>query len=144
DVGTSGAKALAIAPNGRILAASSANYPCAHPKPLWSEQDPEDWWKATVTVVRAVVKEAKLKAADVQAIGLSGQMHGSVFLDKAGQVIRPAILWNDQRTAAECDEIESRAGGRAALIKMVANPALTGFTAPKILWLRNKEPRNFA
>ncbi|MBA3480827.1 MAG: xylulokinase [Pirellulales bacterium] len=144
DVGTSGTKALAVAADGRILASASASYPCAHPKPLWSEQDPEDWWKATVKVVRAVVKQAKLKPADVTAIGLSGQMHGSVFLDKAGKVIRPAILWNDQRTAAECDEIESRAGGRQKLIQMVANPALTGFTAPKILWLRNHEPRNFA
>src|SRR6185436_15110602 len=78
------------------------------------------------------------------AIGLSGQMHGSVFLDKENRVIRPAILWNDQRTAAECGEIERRAGGRAELIRMVANPALTGFTAPKILWLRNHEPRHFA
>ena len=144
DVGTSGTKALAISPAGRILASASAGYPCAHPQPLWSEQDPEDWWKATVKVVRAVVKHAKLKPADVAAIGLSGQMHGSVFLDKAGKVIRPALLWNDQRTAAECEEIESRAGGRAKLIQMVANPALTGFTAPKILWLRNNEPRNFA
>jgi xylulokinase len=144
DVGTSGTKCLAIAPDGRILASASSNYPCAHPKPLWSEQDPEDWWKATVKVVRAVVKQAKLKSTDVSAIGLSGQMHGSVFLDKAGKVIRPALLWNDQRTAAECDEIESRAGGRKKLIELVANPALTGFTAPKILWLRNNEPRNFA
>ncbi|HZL89184.1 MAG TPA: xylulokinase, partial [Pirellulaceae bacterium] len=113
------------------------------PKPLWSEQDPEDWWKATVATVRQVVKKAKLKAADVKAIGLSGQMHGSVFLDKRGKVIRKALLWNDQRTAAECTEIEERAGGREALIRMVANPALTGFTAPKILWLRNHEPKHF-
>ncbi len=144
DVGTSGTKALAISPEGTILASASANYGCAHPKPLWSEQDPEDWWTATVKVVRAVIKQAKLKPADVAAIGLSGQMHGSVFLDKAGKVIRPAILWNDQRTAKECEEIESRAGGRAKLIQMVANPALAGFTAPKILWLRNNEPKNFA
>ncbi|MBL9164508.1 MAG: xylulokinase [Planctomycetaceae bacterium] len=144
DVGTSGTKALAISPEGAILAAASSNYGCAHPKPLWSEQDPEDWWTATVKVVRAVVKQAKLKPSDVAAIGLSGQMHGSVFLDKAGKVIRPALLWNDQRTAKECAEIESRAGGRAKLIQMVANPALTGFTAPKILWLRNNEPKNFA
>jgi xylulokinase len=144
DVGTSGTKALAISPDGRILAAASSSYPCAHPKPLWSEQDPEDWWKATVKVVRAVVKQSQVKPAGVDAIGLSGQMHGSVFLDKANKVIRPAILWNDQRTAAECEEIESRAGGRSKLIEMVANPALTGFTAPKILWLRNHEPRNFA
>src|SRR5262249_6344099 len=90
------------------------------------------------------VKQARLKPADVKAIGLSGQMHGSVFLDKRQRVIRRALLWNDQRTAAECDEIERRAGGRRKLIKLVANPALTGFTAPKILWLRNHEPRNFA
>src|SRR5262249_1611918 len=97
----------------------------------------------TIKTVRAVVKAAKLKPADVKAIGLSGQMHGSVFLDKRGKVIRKALLWNDQRTAAECDEMERRAGGRAGLIRMVANPALTGFTAPKILWLRNHEPKHF-
>ena len=79
----------------------------------------------------------------MKAIGLSGQMHGSVFLDASDRVIRPAILWNDQRTAAECAEIEQRAGGRDKLIQMVGNPALTGFTAPKILWLRNHEPRHF-
>ncbi len=143
DVGTSGTKVLAINTKGKILGQSLATYPCYHPKPLWSEQDPEDWWLATVESVRSVVKQAKLKPADVRAIGLSGQMHGSVFLDKKNQVVRRAILWNDQRTAAECEEIERRAGGRKQLIKMVANPALTGFTAPKILWLRNNEPKNF-
>jgi xylulokinase len=110
---------------------------------MWSEQDPEDWWQAVVKTVRAVVKQAKLKPAEVRAIGLSGQMHGSVFLDKHNKVVRRALLWNDQRTAAECEEIEKRAGGRKKLIEMVANPALTGFTAPKILWLRNNEPKNF-
>ena len=144
DIGTSGTKTLAIDESGKILASATATYPCAAPKPLWSEQDPEDWWRAMIDTVRSVVKQAKLKPADVKAIGLSGQMHGSVFLDKQGKVIRPAILWNDQRTKAECDEIEERAGGRKKLIKLVANPALTGFTAPKILWLRNNEPRNFA
>lgn len=144
DVGTSGTKTLAVDPKGKILAQSVASYPCHHPKPLWSEQDPEDWWKATVITVRDVLKQAKLKSVDVKAIGLSGQMHGSVFLDKSDKVIRPALLWNDQRTAAECEEIERRAGGRKRLIKMVANPALTGFTAPKVLWLRNNEPKNFA
>ena len=144
DVGTSGTKALAINERGKILGQAMATYPCYHPKPLWSEQDPDDWWKATVKSVRAVVKKARLKPADVRAIGLSGQMHGSVFLDKQNQVVRRALLWNDQRTAAECEEIERRAGGRKQLIGMVANPALTGFTAPKILWLRNHEPKNFA
>jgi xylulokinase len=144
DVGTSGVKALLVTPAGKIVAQASAGYPISHPKPLWSEQNPDDWWTATVKVVRQLVKQAKLKPGDVAAIGLSGQMHGSVFLDKDDRVIRPALLWNDQRTAAECDEIERRAGSRKRLIEMVANPALTGFTAPKILWLRNHEPRNFA
>jgi len=143
DIGTSGTKTLAIDERGKILAEASQEYPCYHPHALWSEQDPDDWWQATVGTIQAVVKKAKLKAADVKAIGLSGQMHGSVFLDKSGKVIRRALLWNDQRTAAECEEIEQRAGGRKKLIQMVANPALTGFTAPKILWLRNHEPRNF-
>jgi xylulokinase len=144
DVGTSGTKTLAINERGKILAQALATYPCYHPKPLWSEQDPDDWWKGTVKTVRAVVKKARLKPANVRAIGLSGQMHGSVFLDKQNRVVRRALLWNDQRTAAECDEIERRAGGRKRLIEMVANPALAGFTAPKILWLRNHEPKNFA
>jgi len=143
DIGTSGTKTLAINERGELLASATAEYPLHTPKPLWSEQDPEDWWQATVATVRAVVKKAKLKPADVRGIGLSGQMHGSVFLDKHNKVIRRALLWNDQRTATECAEIESRVGGRKNLIKLVANPALTGFTAPKILWLRNHEPKNF-
>jgi xylulokinase len=143
DIGTSGTKTLAMNARGKVLAQATAEYPCYHPRPMWSEQDPEDWWQATVKTVRAVVKKAKLKPTDVRAIGLSGQMHGSVFLDKNNKVVRRALLWNDQRTAAECEEIEKRAGGRKKLIEMVANPALTGFTAPKILWLRNNEPKNF-
>jgi xylulokinase len=143
DIGTSGTKTLAINEQGAILAEANASYPAYHPRPLWSEQDPQDWWQATVKTVQMVVQQAKLKPADVKAIGLSGQMHGSVFLDRKGNVIRRALLWNDQRTADECQEIERRAGGRKALIRMVANPAMTGFTAPKILWLRNHEPRNF-
>ena len=144
DVGTSGTKTLAIRGNGKILASATEEYPLSSPKPGWSEQDPEDWWQATIKSVRRVLKDGKVRPGDVKGIGLSGQMHGSVFLDKSNEVIRPALLWNDQRTAAECDEIESKAGGRRALIRMVSNPALTGFTAPKILWLRNREPRNFA
>ena len=143
DIGTSGTKTILMDESGTILAEASSTYPSYHPKPLWSEQDPEDWWNATVKTIRAVVKKTKVKPAEVKGIGLSGQMHGSVFLDKRNQVIRKALLWNDQRTSAECDEIEKRAGGRKALIKMVANPALTGFTAPKILWLRNNEPKKF-
>lgn len=143
DIGTSGTKTLVVNEKGKILGEAAAGHRSFHPQPLWSEQDPEDWWKATVKSVRAAVQQAKVKPHDVKAIGLSGQMHGSVFLDEQHKVIRKALLWNDQRTAAECEEIEKRAGGRKALIRMVANPALTGFTAPKILWLRNHEPRHF-
>jgi xylulokinase len=143
DIGTSGTKTLAINPAGAILASAMETYPCYFPKPLWSEQDPEDWWQGTIRSVRKTMAKARLKPADVRAIGLSGQMHGSVFLDKNDKVIRRAILWNDQRTSAECAEMEQRVGGRANLIKLVANPALTGFTAPKVLWLRNHEPKHF-
>lgn len=143
DVGTSGTKTLLIDEAGMVHAEASAEYPLHQPRPGWTEQDPEDWWQATVATVQQVMQAGKCKPADVRAIGLSGQMHGSVFLDKNDRVIRPALLWNDQRTVAECDEITQRAGGRKALIKMVANPALTGFTAPKILWLRNHEPKKF-
>jgi xylulokinase len=143
DIGTSGTKTLAIDPQGAILASAMETYPCYFPKPLWSEQDPDDWWQGTIRSVRKTMAKARLKPADVRAIGLSGQMHGSVFLDKNDKVIRRAILWNDQRTSAECAEMEQRVGGRANLIKLVANPAMTGFTAPKILWLRNHEPKHF-
>jgi xylulokinase len=143
DIGTSGTKTLLIDAAGKILAECLETYPSHHPRPLWSEQNPDDWWRAVVASVRKVMKVSKVKPAEVRSIGLSGQMHGSVFLDRNHQVIRPAILWNDQRTAAECQEIEQAAGGRKALIRMVANPALTGFTAPKILWLRNHEPKHF-
>ncbi len=143
DIGTSSTKTILIDPEGNILAEATATYGLSIPKPLWSEQDPEDWWQATVKTVREVVKKAGIDKAAVKAIGLSGQMHGSVFLDKDMKVIRPALLWNDQRTAAQCQQIEQLAGGRKALIKMVANPALTGFTAPKILWLRDNEKKNF-
>lgn len=144
DIGTSGTKSLLMDEKGTILAEATAEYIVHMPKPLWTEQDPDDWWNATVKTVREVVKKSKVKAADVKAIGLSGQMHGSVFLDGQGKVLRKALLWNDQRTAKECDEITRRAGGREELIRMVANPALTGFTAPKILWFRNNEPKLFA
>jgi xylulokinase len=143
DIGTSGTKTLAIDGRGEILASASREYPCSHPKPGWSEQDPELWWEATVATLKAVLASGKFRPDDVAGIGLSGQMHGSVFLDENGRVIRPALLWNDQRTAAECREIEERAGGREALVRLVANPALTGFTAPKLLWVRRHEPAHW-
>ncbi len=143
DIGTSGTKSLLVDPDGNILAEASTTYGVLMPKPMWTEQDPEDWWAATVKTIRSVVKQSRVKPAEVKAIGLSGQMHGSVFLDKSGKVLRPALLWNDGRTVDECAEITRLAGGRDELIRMVANPALTGFTAPKILWLRNKEPKRY-
>jgi xylulokinase len=148
DVGTSGTRALVCDREGNIRASATAPHTSHHPHPGWSEQDPEEWWQATVNSVRTALAQIERSRdaryqGKVAGIGLSGQMHGSVFLDKANQVIRPAILWNDQRTADECAEIEERAGGRKALLKMVANPAMAGFTAPKILWLRNNERRFF-
>src|SRR5262249_18701930 len=133
----------AMREDGKILATATAEYPLSSPKPGWSEQQPEDWWQGALASVRKVLKTGKVKPDDVAGVGLSGQMHGSVFLDKSGSVIRPAILWNDQRTAEECAEIEKKAGGREKLISLVANPALTGFTAPKVLWLRKHEPKHF-
>ena len=144
DVGTSGTKTLAVRGDGTVLATATANYPLDSPKPGWSEQDPAHWADAAVSTVRELVDGGKFDAADVKGIGLSGQMHGSVFLDADGAVVRPALLWNDQRTAKQCEDITEAAGGRGELIRMVANPALTGFTAPKILWLRDEEPDNFA
>jgi xylulokinase len=143
DIGTSGSKALICDDRGRVRATGSAAHTISQPRPGWSEQEPGDWWRAVCKATNAAVARARVKPADIAGIGLSGQMHGSVFLGGGTKPLRPALLWNDQRTAAECAEIESKAGGRAALIRLVANPALTGFTAPKILWVRKHEPRVF-
>src|SRR6185503_1623028 len=110
------------------------------PKPLWSEQDPQEWWSGTVRSIREALASTGARAADVAAVGLTGQMHGLVLLDEGRKVLRPAILWNDQRTGAQCDAIRERMGGRANLVKVTGNDALTGFTAPKILWVREHEP----
>ena len=144
DIGTSGTKTLICDEDGRVLATAMAEHRIFSPKPGWSEQAPEDWWQATCIATKNVLKKAKLKSTDIGAIGLSGQMHGSVFLGDGTQALRPALLWNDQRTTAQCDEITRKAGGREALIELVANPALTGFTAPKILWVREHEPKVYA
>ncbi len=133
DVGTSAVKALAVDETGAVLAGAEVPYPLSTPRPGWAEQDPEDWWRATREALAALAVD------EVAGIGLSGQMHGLVALDAAGAVIRPAILWNDGRTAAECAEIEQRIG-LDELIARTGNRALTGFTAPKLLWLRRHEP----
>jgi xylulokinase len=145
DVGTSGTKALVLSRKGTVLATAEAPHELLTPRAGWTEQRPEGpggWWDAVIAAARAALRKAG-KREPVEALGLSGQMHGSVFLDKRGRVLRPALLWNDQRTAAQCREIEQKAGGRQKLIDMVSNPALTGFTAPKILWLREHEPKRF-
>jgi xylulokinase len=136
DVGTSGVKALAISDDGAVVASAKRDYPLSTPRPGWAEQDPEDWWRAA----QGALADLGVKPA---AIGLSGQMHGLVALDEHHRVLRPAILWNDQRTAAECAEIEGRIGV-PRLIELTGNRALPGFTAPKLLWLRRHEPENFA
>ena len=112
DVGTSGTKALICDEGGSILASETVEHPSYHPKPLWSEQQPQDWWQTTVASVRKAVAQAGISGKEISAIGLSGQMHGAVFLDKHNEVLRPAILWNDQRTAEECDEITVREKSR--------------------------------
>src|SRR5436853_179638 len=142
DIGTSGTKTLICDESGTVLATATAEHPISSPKPGWSEQNPEDWWKATCKATNAVMKKARVRATDIGGVGLSGQMHGSVFLAEGStRPLRLALLWNDQRTAKQCEEITAKAGGRESLIEMVANPALTGFTAPKILWVRENEPK---
>jgi xylulokinase len=141
DIGTSGTKALICDAKGKVLATAMTEHPIFSPRPGWSEQNPRDWWISAVAAIHSVCKKAKVKGDQITAIGLSGQMHGSVFLGDGPKPLRTALLWNDQRTSHECAEIESRAGGREKLIEMVANPALTGFTAPKILWVRTHQPK---
>lgn len=143
DIGTSGTKAILIDREGRILARGLREYPLYTPRPQWSEQDPADWWQAACSTVREVLQRSGVEPAAVKGVGLSGQMHGSVFLDEEGAVLRRALLWNDQRTQAECDWITETIG-HARLVEWLSNPVLTGFTAGKIIWLRNHEPETYA
>ncbi|MCC6950108.1 MAG: xylulokinase [Phycisphaerales bacterium] len=148
DVGTSAVKALVCDERGTIIAAASAPLELSTPRAGWSEQDPRQWWRATVAAVRAVVQSPGVHASSIRAVGLSGQMHGLVLMgaDVRGpcpSALRPAILWNDQRCAPQCARIEELAGGRAALVRACGNAALAGFTAPKILWVREHEPETF-
>lgn len=143
DISTTAAKALIIDEGGNVIAAADSPQPLSQPQPLWSEQNPSDWWAGMAASIRQALAHANLRGEDISAIGLTGQMHGSVLLDAAGEVLRPAILWNDQRTQAQCDDMTA-AIGRQRLIKLTGNPALTGFTAPKILWVRDNEPQVYA
>jgi len=143
DVSTTGSKALLIDAAGTVIASASTAHTLQNPKPLWSEQDPREWWDAVKASIGAVLAQTGTGAEHIAAVGLTGQMHGLVLLDAAGEVLRPAILWNDQRTQAQCDEIHRRIG-KEKFIRITGNVALTGFTAPKILWVAQNEPDVYA
>jgi len=147
DLGTTGVKAaLFAADDGRVLSSAFIDYPLMHPQIGWAEQDPADWWEATVTAIRTCLVggvRQNVQPEDVRGIGLSGQMHGVVLLDKDGRVLRPCIIWADQRSDAQCRWMTERVGA-ARLIELVSNPALPGFSAPKLLWVRDNEPEIFA
>jgi xylulokinase len=143
DVSTTGAKALLINERGGVVSSATAPLALSAPHPLWSEQDPRDWWIGIVKSIRQALEQAGVSGSAVTSIGLTGQMHGLVLLDEQGEVLRPAILWNDQRTGAQCDEMRARLG-KEHLIQITGNDALTGFTAPKILWVQQNEAEIYA
>jgi xylulokinase len=143
DVSTTGAKALLIDSAGKVIASATTPLALSTPRPLWSEQDPRDWWDGVRQSIQKVLHESGVTGPAISAIGLTGQMHGLVLLDDRGEVLRPAILWNDQRTGAQCEAIRARLG-RERLIQITGNDALTGFTAPKILWVQENEPEIYA
>jgi xylulokinase len=143
DASTTATKALLIDDTGAVRGVGMSEYGYEVPRPLWSEQSPELWWDGTVAAIRSVLATTGVAGRDVVAVGLTGQMHGLVLLDAAGDVLRPAILWNDQRTAAECERIREAVGPQR-LIEITGNDALTGFTAPKLVWVRDHEPEVWA
>jgi xylulokinase len=143
DIGTSGTKVLLIDEYGKRVHSETIEYPLSTPYPLWAEQDPELWWNASVRGIRALLEKSGIASGDVAGIGLTGQMHGSVFLDAQNNVLRPAILWNDQRTVKQCEWLTKTIGSEN-LVNLIGNPVLTGFTAPKIVWLRDNEPDVYA
>lgn len=143
DSSTTATKALLMDSAGQVLAVAASEYPFETPRPLWSEQHPDLWWDGAQKSIRAVLTQTGIDPAQVGGVGLTGQMHGLVLLDKDGNVLRPSILWNDQRTQSQCDEIHERIG-REKFIQLTGNVALTGFTAPKILWVKENEPEIYA
>lgn len=142
DIGTSGTKTVLFDKNGATVASSTYEYPLYQPNIGWAEQDPEDWWKATCETIRAVLSKSGVNPGDIKGVGLSGQMHGIVLLDGEGNILRRSIIWCDQRTELECGQITELIG-RERLIQITANPALTGFSASKIMWVKNNEPDVF-
>jgi xylulokinase len=143
DVGTTGSKALLIDDAGQVVASAVTEYPMMTPQPLWAEQNPTDWWQATATSIRRVLARGSVRPEAIAGVGLTGQMHGLVMLDEQGHVLRPCIMWNDQRTAAQCAAITARVG-RDRLLELTGNPVLPGFTAPKVVWVREHEPDVYA
>ena len=143
DTSTTATKALLMDAEGSVISIGRSEYDYETPRPLWTEQSPDLWWQATIEAVERVLADSGIGGAEVGGIGLTGQMHGLVVLDDAGRVLRPSILWNDQRTGAEADEIRERIG-KSHLIEITGNDALTGFTAPKILWVKNNEPETYS
>lgn len=139
DIGTSGTKTVIFDEVGSVIASALSEYPLSQPYPGWAEQEPEDWWNAVCETVHGCIAKSGLAASDIGGVGLSGQMHGLVMLGADGKVLRPAILWCDQRTAQQCEDITRLVGGQR-LIEITANPAMTGFTASKILWVQEHEP----
>jgi len=143
DVGTTGTRAVIVRPDGHVMGAATAPHQLMRmERPGWAEQDPEDWWQATVLGVRQVLDQTGVKGSEIAAVGLSGQMHGVVLLDGARAVLRPALIWCDQRSQPQCDWITSKVGAEK-LIRLALNPALTGFSAPKLLWVREHEPATY-
>jgi xylulokinase len=142
DVGTTGSKAILADASGNVVASSTHEYPLHTPRPGWAEQDPEDWWRATVAAIRDILSESGARPDEIRGLGLSGQQHGSVFLDGNGKVIREALLWCDQRTAAQCQWIHDTVGFDK-VVEETLNPVLTGFQAGKIVWLRDNEPESY-
>ena len=143
DLGTSGTKTVLFAQDGSVVASATVEYPLSQPENGWAEQAPEDWWNAAVQTIGTVLKQSAVNPADIAALGISGQMHGLVMLDEAGKVLRPCIIWADQRTGRECEEITEIIGAKR-MIEITANPALTGFTAGKIRWVQKHQPEIYA
>jgi xylulokinase len=140
DVGTGGSRAVLIDTAGKIVSSATVEHkPFISPQTGWAEQDPHDWWRASAAAIRAAITKAAIPAEQIKAIGLSGQMHGAVMLDAADEVLRPAIIWCDQRSGEQCEKLTANVGS-SRLIELTCNPALTGFTLPKILWVRDHEP----
>ena len=143
DIGTSSTKAVLIDESGEVKSTVAPEYDFSTPKPQWAESDPDDWWQATIQAIKHLLEEQEVKPSDIVGLGLTGQMHGLVLLDKQGKVLRPCIMWNDQRSGPQCESITEKMGA-ANVLTLTGNPILAGFTAPKIVWVRENEPEVYA